>query len=64
MTARARRGMAALWGVYPVVRASRLLRLLLLLGVLWPIGGGIVNVLITVYGARVFAAGDLGIGVL
>lgn len=42
----------------PIVRSS------LLLTILWPIGGGIINVLISVYAYQVFQAGQMGIGLL
>lgn len=42
----------------PVVRS------ILLLTALWPIGGGIINVLISVYAFQVFHAGQMGIGLL
>jgi predicted MFS family arabinose efflux permease len=41
-----------------------LVRSILLLTVLWPIGGGIINVLISVYAYQVFDAGQMGIGLL
>lgn len=37
---------------------------ILLLTTLWPIGGGIINVLISVYAYQVFDAGKMGIGLL
>jgi hypothetical protein len=58
------KGMAARWEVWPVVCGSRLLRLILLLSVLWPRGGAIVNVLVSAYGVQVFAAGNAGVGML
>jgi len=51
--------LAALW---PLVRGSRLISVFLLLAVLWPLGGGAVNVLISVYAVQVFRAGDFGVG--
>lgn len=41
-----------------------IVRPILLLTTLWPVGGGIVNVLISVYAFQVFHAGDMGIGLL
>lgn len=58
------RGLRALTEVWPIVRASRTLQLLLLLATLWPIGGGAINLLLTVYPTHVFHAGDRGIGAL
>jgi hypothetical protein len=46
------------------LRGSRLLRSLVLLALLWPVGGGIINVLLSVYAVQVFHAGGQGIGVL
>ncbi|MED1952610.1 MFS transporter [Brevibacillus centrosporus] len=40
----------------PIVRS------ILLMTALWPIGGGIINVLISVYAYQVFQAGEMGIG--
>ncbi|HEX8982104.1 MAG TPA: MFS transporter [Ktedonobacterales bacterium] len=60
----AARGVRALTEVWPIVRASRTLQLLLLLATLWPIGGGAINLLLTVYPTQVFHAGDRGIGAL
>jgi predicted MFS family arabinose efflux permease len=58
------RGMRTLTEVWPVVRASRALQLLLLLAILWPIGGGALNILLTIYPTQVFHAGDQGIGAM
>jgi hypothetical protein len=44
------------------VRGSRLVAVLLLLAVLWPLGGGAVNVLVSIYAVQVFHAGDFGVG--
>lgn len=58
------RGMGALAEVWPIVRGSRALALVLLLATLWPIGGGALNILLTIYPTQVFHAGDQGIGAM
>jgi predicted MFS family arabinose efflux permease len=58
------RGLAALQEAPAIIRRSPSLRLLLALAILWPVGGGATNTLISVYGAQVFHAGDRGIGTL
>lgn len=58
------RGLAALVEAPAIIRRSPALRLLLALAILWPVGGGATNTLISVYGAQVFHAGDQGIGTL
>jgi predicted MFS family arabinose efflux permease len=58
------RGLAALAEAPEIIRKSPALRLLLALAILWPVGGGATNTLISVYGAQVFHAGDQGIGTL
>lgn len=58
------RGLAALVEAPAIIRRSSSLRLLLALAILWPVGGGATNTLISVYGAQVFRAGDQGIGTL
>lgn len=58
------RGLAALKEAPAIIRRSPSLRLLLALAILWPVGGGATNTLISVYGAQVFHAGDQGIGTL
>jgi MFS family permease len=57
-------GLTALWEVWPVVRGSRVIQAILLLAVLWPLGGGVINVLLSVYAVKVFDAGDAGVGIL
>ena len=57
-------GLTALWDVWPVVRGSRVIQAILLLAVLWPLGGGVINVLLSVYAVKVFDAGDIGVGIL
>jgi MFS family permease len=47
-----------------VLRHSRLVQIIALQSVLWPIGGGVVNVLLSVYGYQVFHCGNLGVGIL
>jgi hypothetical protein len=59
-----KRGLAALAEVWPLIRGSRLLWALLLLAVLWPLGGAVINVLLSIYAVRVFGAGEFGVGVL
>ncbi|MED1725150.1 MFS transporter [Brevibacillus parabrevis] len=46
------------------IRATPVVLVILLLTALWPIGGGLINVLISVYAYQVFAAGQWGIGLL
>lgn len=60
----AARGLAALTEVWPLAQRSRALWLLLLLATLWPIGGGAINILLTIYPTQVFHAGDQGIGAM
>ncbi|HET9112124.1 MAG TPA: MFS transporter [Ktedonobacterales bacterium] len=57
-------GWRMLTEIWPIVRDSRPLRLLLALATLWPIGGGVVNILLTIYPTQVFHAGDQGIGAM
>ncbi|WP_169725501.1 MFS transporter [Alicyclobacillus contaminans] len=47
-----------------LLRCSRLIQILALQSVLWPMGGGAINVLLSIYGFRVFHQGNEGIGVL
>jgi len=47
-----------------IIRGSRVVKVLLVLAVLWPIGGGAINVLLSVYAFDVFDAGDTGVGLL
>ncbi|WIG59316.1 MAG: hypothetical protein OJF49_002063 [Ktedonobacterales bacterium] len=61
---RTRRGKAALGSIWPLLRNTPLLRIILLLAMLWPLGGGMLNVLLSVYAFQVFHAGDAGVGVL
>ncbi len=58
------RGLAAALEAPAIIRRSPSLRLLLALAILWPVGGGATNTLISVYGAQVFHAGDQGIGTM
>lgn len=55
---------AALAELGAVLRETPLLRAILLLAVLWPLGGGILNVLVSVYAVEVFHAGNAGVGLL
>lgn len=50
-----------LWEIY---RKSRYLWIISLQIFLWPIGGGVINVLMSVYGYQVFHGGSLGVGFL
>ncbi|MCL6600394.1 MAG: MFS transporter [Alicyclobacillus macrosporangiidus] len=43
---------------------SRLVQVIALQSLLWPIGGGAVNVLLSVYGYQVFHSGNTGVGVM
>jgi MFS family permease len=58
----AKRGLLALREASAIIRRSPALRILLTLAILWPVGGGASNTLLTVYGAQVFHGGDRGIG--
>lgn len=49
------------WGVF---RQSRLVQVMALQALLWSIGGGVINVLLSVYGYQVFHGGNTGVGVL
>lgn len=60
----AKKARAALAELTSVLRAEPLLRTILLLAVLWPLGGGILNVLVSVYAVQVFHAGNAGVGLL
>jgi MFS family permease len=58
------RGIAALREPLSVIRRSPALQLIFALSVAVPIGAGASQMLLPVYGARVFHAGDQGIGIL
>lgn len=61
----ARRRLLGAWAeAWPIVRGSRVIQIVLLMVVLWPIGGGMLNTLISVYAFQVFHAGAVGVGVL
>jgi predicted MFS family arabinose efflux permease len=47
-----------------LLRRSRLMQAMLVLEVIWPIGGGVINVLLSVYAVQVFHMGNAGIGLL
>ena len=49
------------WAVF---RQSRLIQIISLQAFLWSIGGGVINVLISLYGFHVFHGGNLGVGIL
>lgn len=61
---RARKGLAGLGEFWPVLWGTPILRVEYLLAVLWALGGGAINVLVSVYAIQVFHAGNAGIGVL
>ncbi|KMZ41839.1 MULTISPECIES: MFS transporter [Bacillales] len=50
--------------VIRAITSTPIVYAILLLKAVWPIGGGIINVLISVYAYQVFAAGEWGIGLL
>lgn len=52
---------SAFWRTF---RRSALMKVVAVQSIAWPIGGGAINVLISVYGYQVFGAGDRGVGVL
>lgn len=49
------------WSVF---LRSRLIQIIALQSLLWPIGGGAINVLLSVYGYQVFHSGSIGVGVM
>jgi predicted MFS family arabinose efflux permease len=49
---------------WQVFRQSRLVQVIALQSLLWPIGGGVINVLLSVYGYQVFHGGNKGVGIL
>lgn len=49
---------------WQVLRSSRLIQVVALQELLWPIGGGAINVLLSVYGYKVFNSGNVGVGVM
>lgn len=55
------RNRSAFWFVF---RRSRLIQIIALQSLLWPIGGGAINVLLSVYGYEVFHSGSVGVGVM
>ena len=64
VAAGAKKARAALAELGSVLRAAPLLRAILLLAVLWPLGGGILTVLVSVYAVDVVHAGNVGVGLL
>lgn len=50
--------------LFSLIRQTPLVLYTLLMTTLWPVGGGILNVLISVYAYQVFAAGKSGVGLL
>lgn len=61
---RAKKGLAGLSEFWPVLRTTPILRVEYLLAALWALGGGVINVLLSVYAIQVFHAGNVGVGVL
>jgi predicted MFS family arabinose efflux permease len=57
-------GQSSYRALLPLFRQAPIVPLVLVFSLLWPIGGGIVNVLISVYAYQVFDAGKAGIGLL
>lgn len=49
---------------WQVARQSRLIQVVCLQMILWPMGGGVINVLISVYGFQFFHSGNQGVGIL
>jgi hypothetical protein len=49
---------------YAIVRSSSFVKVMIILSALWPIGGGAVNVLLSVYSFDIFHAGNQGVGIL
>lgn len=49
------------WAVF---HQSRLIQIISIQALLWSIGGGVINVLVSVYGFQVFHGGNLGVGIL
>jgi MFS family permease len=47
-----------------IFQQSRLLQVISLQSFLWPIGGGVINVLLSVYGFQVFHSGNQGVGIM
>lgn len=52
---------SAFWRTF---RRSAFMKVVAIQSIAWPIGGGAINVLISVYGYQVFGAGDRGVGIL
>ncbi|MDO3408159.1 MFS transporter [Saccharibacillus sp. CPCC 101409] len=52
---------SAFWRTF---RRSMLMKVVAVQSIAWPIGGGAINVLISVYGYQVFGGGDRGVGLL
>ncbi|MDQ0206635.1 MFS transporter [Alkalicoccobacillus murimartini] len=47
-----------------VFKESKFIRIIFLQAILWPIGGGAINVLISIYGFEVLDGGNVGVGIL
>lgn len=60
-SAEASREAAAFWKTF---RGSALMKVVAIQSIAWAIGGGAINVLISVYGYQVFGVGDRGVGLL
>lgn len=56
--------LSSLQELHKLMSRSAFVRAMLFVFVLWPIGSGIFNILISVYAVEVFHMGDIGIGVL
>ncbi|HEU5441903.1 MAG TPA: MFS transporter [Ktedonobacterales bacterium] len=55
---------ASLRELLPLLRSAPAVPVIVLLATLWSVGGGVINVLVTVYGIQVFHAGNAGVGLL
>lgn len=49
---------------FKILKESTLIKLIAVQSIIWPIGGGTVNVLISVYGYEMLGAGETGVGFL
>ncbi|BCA37044.1 MFS transporter [Bacillus cereus] len=49
--------------IYTYISGSMLLKVMLFIFLLWPIGDGIVNFLVSIYAMKVYNMGDLGVGI-
>jgi predicted MFS family arabinose efflux permease len=60
----ARKASTSLRELLPLLRAAPAVPVIVLLATLWSVGGGVINVLVTVYGITVFRDGNTGVGLL